>query len=190
MGYTDVIPFPILQLVLELAEKYILKPPILHSLYDHMRAHTRAYPLQVYAYGLSNGLPGMAENASQYLWDPPLSKYTDEDISILPGVRAYHQLVRLHGLRIEGIKRLLVEAELFPHGYGICIRHERDSLLAWEEAGLRIAGRIEAATDAAGEMQPPAEVIGCQTCSKAWNAAVALLGYKCLWLPKRISQLP
>jgi hypothetical protein len=187
---SNVIPFPVLQPLLALADKYALVDPIVYSLYDHMHAHAPMYPLQVYAFAVHHGCPTMANSASQFLLDPPLSHYSAEDISIIPTVQAYHALVRLHGVRTEGMKRHVLQAELYPHGYGVCSRHEQKSILAWEEAGRTLVGRMEAAIDVAAEMKSPDWIQSCHTCTKAWNAAVALLAYKCLKLPKRIDQLP
>jgi len=100
-------------------------------------------------------------------------------------------LVQLQALRTRRLKEVLIHEELFPHGYGRCDTHDKKAVLVWEQRKQRISWRIHAGTDVASEM---AEVMqsyeGCKICSKAGEAALEMLRYKCQKCPRRINQLP
>ena len=125
------IPFPVLQAVLRLADKYALSQEIMDALHSHLLAHASTYPLDVYGYAVEYGLPALAGKASKYLLHPPLSSYTTEQVKVIPTAAAYHRLVMLHDFRIKKLKEILMEADVFPHGYGECPRHAQRTRNLW-----------------------------------------------------------
>jgi len=186
-----IIPLPLLPRLLALADKYMLSPEIAEALHTHMLAQAPANPLRVYGLASLLELPHIACAASKYLLGPPLDTYSAEQIrENIPDVEAYHLLVRLQALRGRRLKEVLAGEVLFPHGYGRCDAHDQSAVLCWEKRKQRVGWKIHAGTDVAYEMR---EVLlsfeGCVTCSKAGQAALDMLQYKCNKCPKRIDQL-
>lgn len=136
------IPFPLVPALIALAERYALRPPVLHSLHSHLAAYVSMYPLRVYGYATQLGLDELAGEASMYLLHPPLSTYTAQDISVIPTAEAYHRLVLLHNHRTTRLRVLLMEEAIFPHGYGECAKHHRNTAALWEETKEELADRI------------------------------------------------
>ncbi|THH02503.1 hypothetical protein EW026_g381 [Hermanssonia centrifuga] len=150
------------------------------------------YPLRVYGYASELGLDKVAAKASTHLLHPPLTSYSTEEMKAIPTAEAYHKLALLHEFRTRKIRETLMNEEVFPHGYGECSRHAQRTKDLWKTRKHVVYNQIQAATDAAAEMVSLGEqpVADCQSCSKAWNAAVAMLSYKCARIPRRIDKLP
>jgi hypothetical protein len=113
----EAIPFPVLSLALEVADKYMLRPELVETLHTHLAAHVATEPLKVYGLALSLGLQRIANSASEFLLHPPLASYTLAEIGAIPTVRDLHQLVRLHGAR-EAKLREVNSAR--PSGIRLC----------------------------------------------------------------------
>lgn len=140
----SVIPFPILPSMLRLADKYGVSETITSSLHLHLQSNAAINPLPVYAYATAHDLPKIAAQASAHLLHPPLSSYTKEDIQIIPTVTAYHELLRLHDYRKSRLREILLNEDLFPHGYGTCPLHRRWATQLWEQKRMYMATQIEA----------------------------------------------
>ncbi|OJA18808.1 hypothetical protein AZE42_00848 [Rhizopogon vesiculosus] len=172
----SVIPFPILPFMLHLADKYGLSETIIRSLHLHMQSNAAINPLPVYAYATAHDLPKIAAEASAYLLHPPLSSYTKEDIQIIPTVTAYHELLRLHEYRKSRLREILLNEDLFPHGYGTCSTHKQWATQLWEQKRVYLATQLEAATDIAGEMH-----------ELAWQFSMQ---YKCRRVARTVDYVP
>ncbi|KAJ3541218.1 hypothetical protein NM688_g6116 [Phlebia brevispora] len=187
----NAIPYPLLRILFGLADKYAFSKDLVDCLKSHLVAYTSTYPLHVYGYATELGLDEIAAQASMYLLHPPLTSYSAEDMRAIPTGEAYHKLVLLHDFRVKKLQGLLEEAEIFPHGYGACPRHSHRLQNLWESRKSVVFSEIQAATDVAAEMSAVSEgTADCQVCNKACTAAVAMLGYKCGKLPRRIDQIP
>ncbi|EPQ61436.1 hypothetical protein GLOTRDRAFT_124691 [Gloeophyllum trabeum ATCC 11539] len=190
-GGTAVIPLPVLQIMLNLADKYALSGSIVDNLHSHFAAQVSLSPLQIYAHAVQHDLPRLAAEASTYLLYPSLSVYTPRTISIIPTSSSYHKLVLLHYERVKQLKDLLCGEEIFPYGYGECPRHGNETRLLWQEYKNDLLPRLEAATDVPAEMSRIISAIPeCERCLKACNAATDMLAYKFKKVIKRIDQLP
>ncbi|KAL4068267.1 hypothetical protein V8B97DRAFT_885283 [Scleroderma yunnanense] len=188
--HDSVIPFPILPGMIQLADKYCLSEPLIRSLRTHLFANAFLHPLKVYGFATANGFDDIAVEASAYLLHPPLAVYTREEISIIPTVVAYHDLVRLHAHRIDSLRTILLSEDIFPFGYGACDAHRDDTARAWNERRIQLAPKIEAASDLASEMRALlGRFLSCQTCSKACIAATEMLEYKCRRVARTIRHL-
>jgi hypothetical protein len=143
----SIIPFPVLPSMLQLADKYGLPESIICSLHLHVQANASTSPLLVYAYATTHGLPKIAAEASAHLLHPPLSSYTKEDIQIIPTVTAYHELLRLHEYRKYKLRDILLNEDIFPHGYGACSVHKQWAIQLWEQKRVHLATQIEAGID-------------------------------------------
>ncbi|KAG1755037.1 uncharacterized protein EDB91DRAFT_1042289 [Suillus paluster] len=187
----SVIPFPVLPFMLHLADKYGLPETIVYSLQLHVQANASTNPLPVYAYATAHNLPKIAAEASAHLLHPPLSSYTKEDIQIIPTVTAYHELLRLHEYRKFRLRDILLNEDIFPHGYGACPSHAQYATQLWEQKRVYLATQIEAATDIAGEMHELAgQLSSCPPCRKALTAAVEMLQYKCRKVAMTVDYVP
>ena len=111
---TTVIPFPLLSVLLELADKYALHDTVTECLKAHLVAHAVAHPLEVYSFATLHGMNGVASYASQYVM--PVASYSCDEISLIPNVVAYHKLVQLQDFRRKALRNLLLEEDIFPHG--------------------------------------------------------------------------
>jgi hypothetical protein len=140
----SVIPFPVLPFMLHLVDKYGLPETITCSLHLHVQANASTNPLPVYAYATAHNLPKIAAEASAHLLHPPLSSYTKEDIQIIPTVTAYHELLRLHEYRKYKLRDILLNEDIFPHGYGTCPAHKQWATQLWEQKRVYLATQIEA----------------------------------------------
>ncbi|KAJ2928773.1 hypothetical protein H1R20_g8172, partial [Candolleomyces eurysporus] len=110
-----VIPLPLLELVLlQLVDKYLLDESIVKTLQQHLLAHAPANGLRVYAFGVANEMPEVANIASQYVL--PMAQYTLKEAKCIPTVAAYHNIVRLQDFRVQALRDLLLKEEIFPHG--------------------------------------------------------------------------
>ncbi|KZT19372.1 hypothetical protein NEOLEDRAFT_1142150 [Neolentinus lepideus HHB14362 ss-1] len=187
----NVIPLPVLRTLLDLADKYALSDSIVHSLHSHLAAQVSLFPLEIYAYAVQHGLRKIATDASAYLLYPSLSTYTSREISIIPSSEAYHELVLLHYERVKQLKDLLRGEEIFPHGYGKCLRHGDDTRLAWGTYKHNLILKLEAGTDVTAEMRGISSTLHqCEVCHRACEAALDMLDYKFRKVIKRIDQLP
>ncbi|OCH96634.1 hypothetical protein OBBRIDRAFT_787210 [Obba rivulosa] len=190
-GGAPAIPFPLLPPLFALADKYMLSGPIVQGLCASLAAYTSEQPLRVYAYAVQFGLRDLAAEASSWLLLQPLAAYTPEEVAVIPTVRAYHQLVQLHAFRISRLREVLQGEPIFPHGYGECAKHSRETQLLWEQQKRSVIAEIHAGTNVAAEMAKlSANVAGCPACSKAFRAAVEMLNYKCGKIPRGIDRLP
>ncbi|KAH0838502.1 hypothetical protein J3R83DRAFT_6819 [Lanmaoa asiatica] len=193
------IPFPLLPDMLRLADKYDLSEPLRHALHSQLFANASVHPLDVYAFATRNRLGDVAAEASAYLLHPPLSTYSKDRIALIPSVSAYHDLVRLHSYRIQQLKVTLLREDIFPFGYGVCVAHQENTTLAWNDSRILLATRLEAgrvsgdgyqveeiahsrlATDVVAEMSVLLKQFDlCKTCHKACSAAIEMLGVKCI----------
>lgn len=138
------IPFPLLPDMLRLADKYELSEPLRRTFHSHLFANASIHPLEVYSFATRNSLNDVAAEASAYLLHPPLSTYSESQIALIPSVSAYHDLVRLHSYRIQQLKMALLREDIFPFGYGVCVAHREDAMLAWNDARLSLATQLEA----------------------------------------------
>jgi len=186
-----VIPLPLLlSLLYGLVDKYAISDAVTKTLNVHLIAHAPAFPLQVYSFATAQRLDYVASEASQYLM--PLASYTLVEIAVIPNVVAYHKLVRLQALRVKALRDLVMGEDIFPHGYGICSSHQRETTASWEAKRAALATMIETVTDISGEMEAVAERLPktCKPCQKACTAAVQMLAYKSRKTIRRIDQLP
>lgn len=188
------IPFPLLPDMFRVADKYDLSEPLRRGLHSHLFANASIHPLEVYAFATRNHLDDVAAEASAYLLHPPLSTYSGDQIALIPSVSAYHDLVRLHGYRIQQLKTILLREDIFPFGYGVCAAHQENSMRAWNDSRTMLAAQLEAgemscdgcqmeeivhsqlATDVAAEMNVLLKQFDlCKTCHKACSAAIKML---------------
>lgn len=120
------IPFPLLQSMLQLADKYALPQTTIETLGEHLSVYVQANALQVYALATSYGLGRVASKASEYLI--PIGLYGFDEIKMLPTVEAYHKIVQLQDYRVKAMKELVLTEDIFPHGMSIitesCLRDE------------------------------------------------------------------
>ncbi|KAN0100822.1 hypothetical protein V8E55_000806 [Tylopilus felleus] len=185
------IPLPLLPDMLRLADKYDLAEPLRRALHAHLFANAATHPLEVYAFATSNQIDDVAAEASAYLLHPPLFTYPKDRIELIPSVSAYHDLVRLHGYRIQQLKAILLQEDIFPFGYGVCVVHQESTTRVWNESRMLLATQLEAATDLVAEMGGLLKrFASCRTCHKACSAAIGMLGYKCNRVPRTIDYLP
>lgn len=138
------IPFPVLEVLLPLADKYALSEWIAHRLYSHLAAHASSHALRVYGYAVRLGLPRVAATASTHLLHPPLTAYTAEEIRIIPTAEAYHQLARLHDFRIKTLADVLNKEDIFPYGYGECAWHAQATIALWRRTKEAVAKEMRA----------------------------------------------
>jgi hypothetical protein len=111
----SVIPLPILfSLLYRLVDKYALPDSTTESLNVHLIAHAPAFPLPVYGFACSHGMDYIASEATQYLM--PIASYREAEIKDIPTVEAYHKIVSLQDLRLNVLRTLLLEEDIFPHG--------------------------------------------------------------------------
>ncbi|KAI0076247.1 hypothetical protein K474DRAFT_1584468, partial [Panus rudis PR-1116 ss-1] len=179
------IPLPLLPKLLMLSDKYALSEDTIASLHSHLAAYAPVYPLRVYGYAVELGLETLASRTSMYLLHPPLAQYTPKEVDAIPTAEAYHKLVLLHHYRIERLREVLQKEEIFPHGYRLCVKHAQSTECMWQQRKADILIRIEAATDVAAEMDVlQKKLIHCETCTRAYVAAVSMLAYKCAKIPR------
>lgn len=187
------IPFPILPQLIRLSDKYQFTQTLVDILHSHLGAYSSIYPLRVYGYATELGMEDVASKASMYLLEPPLTKYTPDEMDVISTAGALHKLYLLHEYRVKRLREVLKEEPLFPHDYGKCTRlgHAVRAVSRWEEVKSASLFSIEAATDVAELMRSAQdEFKDCETCTKAWNAAVSMLAYKCAKVPRTIKKLP
>lgn len=178
--HDSVIPLPVLPGMIRLADKYCLSEPLVRSLRTHLLANAFLHPLKVYGFATAHGFDDIAVEASAYLLHPPLASYSRKDISVIPTVAAYHDLVQLHANRVNSLRTILLSEDVFPFGYGACDAHRDETVRAWNERRAHLAPKIEAASDLASEMKVLLDQFSsCRTCSKACIAATEMLAYKC-----------
>ncbi|TFK76846.1 hypothetical protein BDN72DRAFT_807019 [Pluteus cervinus] len=183
-----VIPFPLLQLMLQLVDKYALPQPTMECLGQHLRVYAPSNPLQVYAVATSYGFDKAASKASEYLM--PIASYGVDEIKILPTVEAYHKIARLQDFRVKAMKDLVLTEEIFPHGYGVCTSHREMAETIWDRTRKAVAARIQIGIDIAGEFESVPDLLkNCKHCHKASIAAVEMLTYKCHRVPRGLSQV-
>ncbi|ESK98463.1 hypothetical protein Moror_213 [Moniliophthora roreri MCA 2997] len=185
-----VIPLPILPSLFALADKYSLSETITQSLREHLLAHAPNDPLRVYGLAVSFNLTSIASKASQYL--QPLASYSSHQIKAIPTVDAYHRVAQLQDFRVKSLRQILLEEDIFPHGYGSCASHREATISVWQEMRMTLALKVDTLTDVAGEMEsianlPP--VKDCSACRKACIAAVDMLRYKCRKVPRETERL-
>ena len=158
---STLIPFPILLILLDLADKYAISDFITNTLHAHLLAHAPVYPIQVYGYAWSHKVERIAFKASQYLM--PMASYGTDDIGHIPSVEAYHKIVRLQDLRVKELRNLVLSEDIFPHGpythvrslpgiinfwmlkfsgYGICPSHHKETSALWEAKRVDLACQI------------------------------------------------
>lgn len=189
--HDSVIPFPLLPGMIRLADKYGLSDSLVRSLRLHLVANAFLHPLKVYGFATENGLEDVAVEASTYLLHPPLASYSKDDISVIPTVAAYHDLVQLHAHRIKRLQEVLLSEEIFPFGYGLCTLHSDETARLWNDRRVELVPKIEAASDIAAEMRTLVDQLSsCQTCRKACIAATEMLEYKCRRIARTIGYLP
>ncbi|KAG5639300.1 hypothetical protein H0H81_004502 [Sphagnurus paluster] len=137
-----VIPLPILiSLLYPLVDKYALSDAITKILNAHLLAHAPVFPMPIYGFATAHKLEYVACQASQYLM--PLSSYKEEEIIVIPTVSAYHKLVQLQALRVKALRELVLKEDIFPHGYGACTSHQRETTALWDAKRIALAPLIE-----------------------------------------------
>ena len=138
------IPFPLLPILFGLADKYVFTPDFTDRLHSHLAVYASIYPLRVYGYAVTLGLPRIAAEASMHLLYPPLTSYSAEEMRAVPTAEAYHKLVLLHDLRTKRLREILEETEIFPHGYGECHRHGHRTRNLWDTRKRAVSSGIQA----------------------------------------------
>jgi hypothetical protein len=176
----DAVPLPLLKSLFVLADKYQLTQELVSTLHSHLAAHAFDEPLQVYALATRLGANDVAAFASTQLHSPPLESYSPEALDILPTIKSLQLLYMLHAHRRECLHEILSDEPLFPHGYGKCTikHHAQRAEEAWrtQKRYLLCMCRIHAGTNIAAEMSPVLlELQSCETCLKAYNAAIGML---------------
>ncbi|KAL1720637.1 hypothetical protein EV715DRAFT_271644 [Schizophyllum commune] len=179
-----IIPFPMLQLMYGLADKYIIDTE--KALGPHLRAHCAEDAVRVYALALRAGEDDIAAEASQFL--RPIASYSSDEIAALPDARSVYRLVVLQDQRRRALTHLVLTEDIFPHGYGTCGAHQDQTLERWDNRRKRLSASVDADTDVAWEMDSEGS-IGCAACDLAWSRAVAMLAYKSRKAISRIDQL-
>ena len=144
MNPDSAIPFPVLPLLYQLADKYVVSPPIIQALNSNLQAYASTFPLKVYGLASQLSLDWIADEASAFLVQPPLHKYTNEEIKIISSAEAYHKLLKLQHYRAAKIKEILLHEELFPHGYGVCTSHKGSAEALWDQKRRTLLSRIDA----------------------------------------------
>lgn len=187
---TTVIPLPLLELViLKLVDKYILDEWIVKNLDNHLLAHASAHGLRVYGIALLHFRKEIANLASPHVL--PMARYTREEVKCLPTVEAYHDLVRFQDFRVRALRDLILNEDIFPHGYGECPNHQGTTPAAWDARRKALIPKIESGSDVAWEMRALEETLkDCTICHKACIAAVEMLTYKCRKIPWALHKLP
>lgn len=142
----DAIPLPILTKILELAEKYMVKPSIVEPLHTHLRAHRMVCPLKVYGLAIKYGLDQIAHDTSMFLIHPLLHTYSVEEISVIPTAVALHKLLLLQQHRGIELRKILHDEYLFPHHYGECPRHARSANQLWVKKKYALLGKVNSGT--------------------------------------------
>lgn len=137
----SMIPWPLLPALLHLADKYMLSQHLVDSLHEHLLAHAPIYPLEVYGFACQHGLDRIATKASKYI--PPVAGFSIQEIKVIPTVEAYHRLVQLQDNRVKAMRKILLEEDMFPFNYGICLPHHEEARALWDKARRRLIGRIE-----------------------------------------------
>ncbi|KLO20537.1 hypothetical protein SCHPADRAFT_816230 [Schizopora paradoxa] len=187
----NAIPLPILTKILELADKYMVKPGIVQPLHTHLRAHRMVWPLKVYGLAVKYGLDEIAHDTSMFLIHPPLHTYSVEEISVIPTAEALQKLLLLQHHRSIRLREILHDEHLFPHHYGECPRHAKFAYGLWASKKFRLLGKVNSGTDVAAEMTASLKDLGdCETCYKGWSAATEMLAYKCRRVPRRTDKMP
>ncbi|KAJ4476716.1 hypothetical protein J3R30DRAFT_3292640 [Lentinula aciculospora] len=185
-----VIPLPLLPSLFELADKYALpSDSVTEVLGEHLLANAPEEPVAVYVFALSQGLHRVASKTSQFL--QPMANYRLEEVKMIP-VEAYHRVVQLQDTRVKAMRKHLLSEEIFPHGYGYCPSHSRETTQLWHSKRMSLAVKVETLTDVAGEMEIIAyqePVQSCAVCRKACVAAVEMLRYKCRKIPRTVDKL-
>ncbi|KIM48397.1 hypothetical protein M413DRAFT_440120 [Hebeloma cylindrosporum] len=139
---STVIPLPLLlSLLFRLADKFALVDSVTSALRVHLLAHAPAHPLEVYGYATLHEMEWEASAASQYVL--PMASYRFEEIKAIPGVVAYHKLIRLQDFRVKALRDLLLGEDIFPHGYGECTSHREKTIAGWDRQRKALMGRIE-----------------------------------------------
>ncbi|TFK20157.1 hypothetical protein FA15DRAFT_140849 [Coprinopsis marcescibilis] len=185
-----VIPLPLLEsVILRLIDKYALEEAIVRSLEIHLQAHGPTHGLKVHCIALAHDRIHAANLASQYIL--PIAQYTKEEVKYIPTVQAYHNIVRFQDFRVKALRDLVLNEDIFPHGYGECSVHRDRTLTAWDTRRRGLLARIETGSDVAWEMKGLEETFrNCNTCHKACIAAVEMLSYKCRRIPWALHKLP
>jgi hypothetical protein len=146
----------------------------------------------VYALATRLEVNDVAAFASTQLHSPPLESYSPEALDILPNIKSLQLLYILHAHRKERFHEILSDEPLFPHGYGKCTvkHHAQKAEEAWrtQKRYLLSMGRIHAGTNLAAEMVAVLRELGsCETCLKAYNAAIGMLEVCSMKLKMRLS---
>jgi hypothetical protein len=149
------VPLPLLPSLYALADKYAVTEPITHALHTHLASYKSVSPLRVYALAAQLGLDDLMNATSVYLLHPPLSEYTVDEVSVIPSAGAYHKLLLLQSHREKKLKEILMNEEIFPHGYGECPEHRSATVSMWDQRRNEIVGRIESGMGDSRGMQWP-----------------------------------
>lgn len=137
------IPLPLIPLLLRLADKYALTPPLVRTLHSHLAAHKSTFPMRVYGLATEFGLDYIAAKASNYLLHPPLHTYRAEEIRVIPTAEAYHKLVVLHAHRVARMREILMGEVIFPFGYGECSVHKTTTVALWDQQRKALVPKTE-----------------------------------------------
>lgn len=191
----QVLPWPLLTTLLDLADKYEFSDNTLALLHAHLQSHASSYPLQVYALASRLELGAIASLASSFLLHPPMHRYSVSDIKILPSATTYHLLLVLQTHRLQKLKEIVTDEPLFPHDYGACPKHGTAiARSAWEGRKAIVLEHVNAGSLVADMMDCDEdikmELKHCVDCCLGWERAVEMMRYKAGKVPREITQLP
>jgi hypothetical protein len=184
----NVLPWPLITTLLDVADKYDFSDNILVLLHAHLRSHASSYPLQVYALASRLELSSIASHTSSFLLYPPLQQYSVAEIKILPSAISYHLLLVLQTHRSQRLKDILTNEPLFPHDYGACPKHGTSTARAiWETRKTTVLDSIDASSSIADIMscdeKTKQELRDCAECSLGWERAVEMMRVSWITLP-------
>ncbi|EAU93450.2 hypothetical protein CC1G_04429 [Coprinopsis cinerea okayama7 len=140
---STVIPLPLLELViLKLIDKYLFDEEIVKGLEAHLLAHAPENGLRVYGIAMAHYRADVANIVTQYLL--PLAKYSKEEVKAwIPSVEAFHDILRFQDFRVQALRDLVLNEDIFPHGYGECSAHRDSTRSAWDTRRKSLLARIE-----------------------------------------------
>lgn len=173
----DIIPFTHLREILyPIADKYQLSPEITEALHSHLAAHSPTLPLETYALASFLNLSEIANNATQYLLTPLLSTLPIERTRIIPSAEAYHVLLQLQTHRVEQLRTVLREEEVFPHGYLFCKAHGETTRRLWDARKNIVLQNINGDTDVPEATSSVKDAVGhCKDCKRGVNSCVEMV---------------
>ncbi|TCD60426.1 hypothetical protein EIP91_010078 [Steccherinum ochraceum] len=143
--------------------------------YDHIVAESSQRPVEVFLVAAENSLETLAVTTSAHLRSFLLSQITDEMVERM-GPRYFNRLLKLHGDRMNYLKRLLLDAPK-PHeeAVGCGVVEQRVLAQAWALARAFLVWKIKPDLPASvlqstfGSLE---EGLPCDACKKALDVRV------------------